>query len=160
MQSVSFELNGSPVTVQVHRDTSLLDALRDQLNITSPKDGCQPQGSCGCCTVLIDGRPRLSCTTRAATIAGRKVTTLEGLTHQQRQQIADCFVYAGAVQCGFCTPGLAIRAHALCERNPAPTRRQIAADMRKHLCRCTGYKKIIDAIMLAAERMEEGVSQK
>ncbi len=154
-QTVTFEVNGRPVSVLAEADTTLLDALRDQLDIISPKDGCQPQASCGCCTVLIDGKPRLSCTYKATAAAGRRVTTLEGLTEDQRRLIADCFVRAGGVQCGFCIPGIAVRAHALIERTPDPTREEIAADLRAHLCRCTGYTKIIDAVELLA-RVKRG----
>ncbi|GJQ26485.1 MAG: selenium-dependent xanthine dehydrogenase [Phycisphaerae bacterium] len=147
--TVSFTLNGQPVSTP-HGDRSLLDVLREDFDIISPKNGCQPMGQCGCCTILIDGKPRLSCTIKASVAAGKKVTTLEGLPEPTRQQIADCFVHAGAVQCGFCIPGIAMRAHALCEKNPAPTHDQITGDLRAHLCRCTGYTKIVDAIDLLA----------
>lgn len=146
-------VNGQSVGIQAAEELSLLDALRDHLGIISPKDGCQPLGQCGCCTVLIDGKPRLSCTIKAGSVAGKPVTTLEGLSDEARREIAESFVTCGGVQCGFCIPGIAIRAHALCERNPQPTREAIAADLRAHLCRCTGYTKIIDAIEdLAARR--------
>ncbi len=159
-QVIGFALNGTHVTVQAEEDTTLLDALRDQLDVISPKNGCQPQGSCGCCTVLIDGKPRLSCTTRAVKVAGKRVTTLEGLADHERKLIAECFVHAGGVQCGFCIPGIAMRAYALLERNPNPSRAEIAHELRGHLCRCTGYKKITEAIELLArvrrgERMPE-----
>ncbi len=147
-QAVGFRLNGQDVSVLSDAETTLLDALRDQLDVISPKDGCQPQASCGCCTVLIDGKPLLSCTTKATRVAGKSVTTLEGLSDDRRKQIADCFVHAGGVQCGFCIPGIAMRAHALLERNACPARDEIAADLRAHLCRCTGYTKIVDAIEL------------
>jgi aldehyde oxidoreductase len=148
--TATLTVNGREVTVAAGADVTLLDALRDQLDIISPKNGCQPMGQCGCCTVLIDGKPRLSCTLKAASVAGRSVVTLEGFPEEVRQQLADCFVRTGGVQCGFCIPGIAVRAHALCERTPNPTRQEIAADLRAHLCRCTGYTKIIDAIDLLA----------
>ncbi len=148
--NITFTINGKQARVEI-RDKTLLDTLRDDLGITSPKRGCQPQGQCGACTVLVDDKPRLSCTIKAAQVAGKRITTLEGLSEIDREQIADCFVRSGAVQCGFCTPGLAIRAHALLQRNPSPARSQIAADMRAHLCRCTGYEQIIDAIELLAK---------
>ncbi len=154
---LTFELNGSPVTIDVHAEASLLDVLRDDLDIISPKDGCQPQASCGCCTVLIDGKAKLSCTTKATAVAGRRVTTLEGLSDAERAMIADCFVRAGGVQCGFCIPGFAVRAYALLERNASPTRDEILRDLRAHLCRCTGYTKIVEAIELLA-RVRRGES--
>ena len=95
-------------------------------------------GQCGCCTVLVDGKPRLSCTMKATLAAGKSVTTLEGLPEETRKEIADCFVHAGGVQCGFCIPGFAMRAEALLGRNACPSREEIAKDMRAHLCRCTG----------------------
>ena len=148
--AVTFTLNGRAVTVHARADQTLLDLLRDELDLISPKNGCQPMGQCGCCTVLIDGKPRLSCTMKAAAVAGRSVTTLEGLPESARAQIAECFVRAGGVQCGFCIPGIAIRAHAMCQQNVCPSGEQIAHELRAHLCRCTGYTKIIDAIELLA----------
>ena len=156
-KTCAFELNGRPVSTD-DRGRSLLDVIREDFDVISPKDGCQPMGQCGCCTVLIDGKPRLSCTIRAASAAGKRITTLEGLPAEQREEIADCFVEAGAVQCGFCIPGIAMRAHALCERSARPSRAEIAADLRAHLCRCTGYVKIVDAVeRLAAVRRGETV---
>jgi xanthine dehydrogenase molybdenum-binding subunit len=151
-----FVLNGREVRVDDARQITLLDALRDRLGVTSPKDGCQPMGQCGCCTVLIDDKPRLSCTIKAAAAAGKNVITLEGLPEDTRAQIADCFVEAGGVQCGFCIPGIAVRAHALLERCASPGRADIASDLRAHLCRCTGYKKIVDAVELLAARRAGG----
>ncbi|HUN79944.1 MAG TPA: molybdopterin cofactor-binding domain-containing protein, partial [Phycisphaerae bacterium] len=150
-QTTAFTLNGRAVSLEGADGLSLLDALRDRLGIISPKDGCQPLGQCGCCTVLVDGKPRLSCTMKASLVAGKEVTTLEGLPEETRREIAECFVNAGGVQCGFCIPGIAMRAHALIEGNPSPSRQQIANDLRAHLCRCTGYTKIVDAIESLAE---------
>jgi len=149
--AVQFVLNGSDISVTPLPDQTLLDVLRDDLDIISPKNGCQPMGQCGCCTILIDGKPRLSCTLKPSGVAGKTVTTLEGLPENERHQIADAFVHAGGVQCGFCIPGIAVRAHALCEKSPAPTRGEIELDLRAHLCRCTGYAKIVDAIDLLAK---------
>lgn len=147
---LTFTLNGRTVTAHPRPGQTLLDLLRDDFDVVSPKNGCQPMGQCGCCTILIDDKPRLSCTLKPAAVAGKSVQTLEGLPDQVRRQIADCFVHAGGVQCGFCIPGIAVRAHALCERNPDPTRDEIETDLRAHLCRCTGYKKIVDAVELLA----------
>lgn len=159
-QSISLVLNGSPVTVAVYPDTSLLDCLRNELDVISPKDGCQPQASCGCCTVLIDGKPKLSCTTKATAVQGKSVTTLEGLSEAHRKLLAECFVHTGGVQCGFCIPGIAMRAHALLQTNPNPTRAEILKELRGHLCRCTGYAKIVEAIELRGrvQRGEAGPS--
>ncbi|MFQ5424830.1 MAG: molybdopterin cofactor-binding domain-containing protein [Phycisphaerae bacterium] len=151
IEAIELTVNGSSVAMEIPDGLSLLDALRDRLGLISPKDGCQPMGQCGCCTVLIDGKPRLSCTMKASLAAGKSVTTLEGLSEAMRKQLADCFVRAGGVQCGFCIPGIAMRGHALLERNPCPTRQEIARDLRAHLCRCTGYTKIIDAVALLGQ---------
>ena len=154
-QTISFVLNERPVSIDVAPDRSLLDVLRDDFGIISPKNGCAPQGACGCCTVLVDGQPKLSCTMKAIRVADRHVTTAEGLSEQTRQQLADSFVRAGGVQCGYCTPGIAVRTVALLDKNADPSRAEIAKELRPHLCRCTGYKKIIDAVELLA-RMRRG----
>ncbi|TWT41827.1 putative xanthine dehydrogenase subunit D [Phycisphaerae bacterium RAS1] len=149
--SVSLTLNGRPVSAAVRPDESLLEMLRERFDLISPKNGCEPMGSCGCCVVLIDGKPRLSCTMKATAFAGKSIETLEGLPEDTRKQIADSFVAAGAVQCGFCIPGIAIRAHTMCSGGAAPPRDQIEHELRAHLCRCTGYKKIVDAVELLAD---------
>ncbi|MCK4341736.1 MAG: selenium-dependent xanthine dehydrogenase [Phycisphaerae bacterium] len=154
-QTISFVLNGHSVSCHVDPKRTLLDVLRDDFGVVSPKNGCAPQGACGCCTVLVDGEPKLSCTMKAARVAGHAVTTAEGLPEQTRQQVADAFVRAGGVQCGYCTPGFAMRAVALVDQHPDPSRAEIAKGLRPHLCRCTGYKKIIDAIQLYA-RLRRG----
>ena len=148
---VSFTLNGCRVSCEADEGLSLLALLRGRFGITSPKNGCAPLGQCGCCTVLVDDRPKLACQMTASQVAGKRVTTLEGLSDEARQTLADCFVRAGAVQCGFCTPGIALRSYALLEKNPQPTREEIAVELAAHLCRCTGYKKIIDAVELLAQ---------
>lgn len=148
--NVAFNLNGRSVAARVRPDESLLETLRERYDIISPKNGCEPMGQCGCCTVLVDGKPRLSCTMKATSAAGREVVTLEGFPEQARKDLADCFVSAGAVQCGFCIPGIAVRAHSLCAQDGVPSRDKIEHELRAHLCRCTGYKKIVDAIELLA----------
>ncbi|MCH7813793.1 MAG: 2Fe-2S iron-sulfur cluster binding domain-containing protein, partial [Planctomycetes bacterium] len=145
-QALSFTLNGQPVSTLCEPGETLLDVLRERLGIISPKNGCQPQASCGCCTVTIGGRPLLSCVLPAAKAAGKEIVTNEGLPEEIRRQISDCFVRAGAVQCGFCIPGIINRSVALVAKNPSPTRDEIAHDLRGHLCRCTGYVKILDAV--------------
>ena len=140
-------MNGSEVQVPLPEEGwTLLDLLRDGLGITSPKDGCQPQAQCGCCTVLLDGKPVLSCALKAEKAEGKSITTLEGLDDEHRQQIANSFVQCGGVQCGFCIPGMAMRAVGLCDKNEQPSRDEISQALKPHLCRCTGYQQIVDSI--------------
>jgi len=145
-----FALNGVQVAVEPRPGETLLETLRVRFGIRSAKDGCQPQGQCGCCLVLIDGKPKVSCATKTEAIAGHDITTLEGIRADEQRLMARCFVAVAGLQCGFCIPGIALRAHDLLRRNPAPTREEIARAIDGHLCRCTGYKKIIDAIKLMA----------
>lgn len=149
-KTVNFTLNGCAASVEIDPARSLLSLLREQCGVISPKNGCEPQASCGCCTVLIDGKPRLACAMKAGAAEGRAVTTLEGLPAPEREQLADCFVHAGGLQCGFCIPGFAMRAVSLLQTNAAPTRDEINTAFRPHLCRCTGYTKIVDAVELLA----------
>lgn len=145
---LAFRVNNRDIELQLPGDEelTLLDVLRDYLDITSPKNGCQPQAQCGCCTVLLDGKPVLSCALKPGKAAGKEIITLEGLDEEHRQQIADSFVQCGGVQCGFCIPGIAMRAVGLCEKNAAPSRDEIAIALKPHLCRCTGYAQIVDSI--------------
>jgi len=141
---VAFVLNGNPVAVD--DGINLLDALRDELGCRSVKDGCSPQGQCGCCTVWVDGAPRVACVTPVRRIAGRQVTTLEGAPEELCQRWAAAFVQHGASQCGFCTPGIVLRLAALEATTGASTvRRDIEAALRAHLCRCTGWQSIVEA---------------
>ena len=142
---VSFTLNGGPVAVE--DGISLLDALREELGCRSVKDGCSPQGQCGCCTVWVDGAPRVACVTPVRRIAGRHVTTLEGAPEALRDRWAGAFVQHGASQCGFCTPGIVLRLAALegSGTGRPPTRRDVEAALRAHLCRCTGWQSIVEA---------------
>lgn len=140
-----FTVNGQTVSVGDHHD-HLLAALRDELRITSPKDGCSPSGQCGCCTVLIDGKARISCQTSLEKAAGAEITTLEGVDGAERQRMADTFAAHGALQCGFCTPGIVMRTVALLGRDKETTRDDAARHLGAHLCRCTGYVKILDAV--------------
>ncbi len=138
-------LNGDAVVVA--DGITLLDALRDELGCRSVKDGCSPQGQCGCCTVWVDGAPRVACVTPVRRVAGRHVTTLEGAPAQLRDRWAAAFVQHGASQCGFCTPGIVLRLAALDATGAArpPTRGGIEAALRAHLCRCTGWQSIVEA---------------
>ncbi len=123
---------------------SLLDVLRDQLGVTSPKDGCSPQGQCGCCTVLVDGQPRVSCVTPARRVAGRTVTTLDGLEADERTRWANAFTRTGGSQCGFCTPGIIVRFSGLRSAETTDTDR-VTRSLAAHLCRCTGWQTVIEA---------------
>jgi aldehyde oxidoreductase len=147
---MDFTLNGKSMSVQAEEGESLLALLRDKCGITSAKDGCAPEGSCGACTVLVDGKAVVSCAQGASRVVGREVTTLEGLPPADRALWADSFVAAGASQCGFCSPGMVMKAESLLRRNPDPARSQVASALAGNLCRCTGYVKIIDGVLLAA----------
>jgi aerobic carbon-monoxide dehydrogenase small subunit len=141
-----FRLNGRPVETPCPAPRILLDLLREDLELTGTKRGCD-LGTCGCCTVLIDGRPTLSCLTLARLAEGREVTTIEGLSPAQGlSPVQAAFVAHGATQCGFCTPGFVMTATALLRENPHPSREEIVRAIAGNLCRCTGYTKIIEAI--------------
>jgi aldehyde oxidoreductase len=152
--ATSFVLNGTPVTVhRAHRH--VLAALREELDVTSPKDGCSPSGQCGCCTVLIDGKAVVSCQQPLAKIAGASVVTLEGVEESERTAFAEAFAACGGLQCGFCIPGIVMRAKAQIDKKGSSlTRAGMAPHLGAHLCRCTGYVKILDAI----EAVAQGVS--
>jgi selenium-dependent xanthine dehydrogenase len=147
---MDFTLNGRGVSVEVPEGASLLELLREGCELSSVKDGCAPEGSCGACTVIVDGKAVVSCAQPAARAAGRHVTTQEGLSDHERRLWADSFVVAGASQCGFCSPGIVMKAEALLAKNADPSRDEIARALVGNLCRCTGYVKIVDAIGLAA----------
>ncbi len=144
--AVSFEVNGTPVSVRAGHP-HLLSALREELDITSPKDGCSPSGQCGCCTVLIDGKATVSCQYDVAKAEGKSITTLEGVADVERQRFADAFSACGGLQCGFCIPGIVMRAKAqIDKKGDSLTKAGMAPHLGAHLCRCTGYVKILDAI--------------
>jgi aldehyde oxidoreductase len=148
-----FILNGRGTDVRGRPDASLLELLREDCGLRSMKDGCAPEGSCGACTVMVDGRAVVSCAQPADRVAGKTVVTLEGLPPAARQAWSSTFAQKGASQCGFCTPGIVMKAEALLGRDPSPTRDDIARALAGNLCRCTGYAKVIDAIAaVAADR--------
>ncbi len=147
---MDFTLNGQAIEVDAHPDASLLSVLRDQCGLRSLKDGCAPEGSCGACTVIVDGRAVVSCARPARRAEGRVIETIEGLPDATRAVWADAFVATGASQCGYCSPGIVMKAEALLRREAAPDRQAIATALAGNLCRCTGYAPIIDAIALAA----------
>jgi aerobic-type carbon monoxide dehydrogenase small subunit (CoxS/CutS family) len=146
VRPVEFVLDGRPVTVS-GRGT-LLAALRDELGVRSAKDGCAPQGQCGCCTVWVDGEPRVSCVTPIARVAGRSITTIDGLDAQVRDDWAEALCDTGGSQCGFCTPGIVMRLAAA--RHSSSDRAEIAAGLTAHVCRCTGWQTIVDAAVTVA----------
>ncbi len=148
--TMEFTLNGRPMSVEVREGASLLELLREGCGLTSVKDGCAPEGSCGACTVMVEGKAVVACAQPAARFAGRAITTQEGLSAEDRGRWADCFVAAGASQCGFCSPGIVMKAESLLLKNPDPSRGEVARALAGNLCRCTGYVKIIDAVRLAA----------
>lgn len=152
---VSFELNGKDVTVETRPNQTLVDLLRDELGVTSVKKGCE-QGECGACTLMVDGVAVTSCIVLAPQVEGRKVTTLDGLEDDPlMEKLRAAYVENGAVQCGFCTPGMLISSYALLKVNPKPTQEEVKIGIEGNICRCTGYTKIIAAIHDAAERMSD-----
>ena len=149
----TFTVNGQSVTVE--KNQKLIRFLRDTLHLTSVKDGCS-EGACGTCHVLIDGKPTKACIPQTDRLEGRTVLTVEGLSDWEKQVYTFAFGEAGAVQCGFCIPGMVISAKGLLDVNPDPTREEAAFAIRNNICRCTGYVKIIDGILLAAEIFRSG----
>jgi carbon-monoxide dehydrogenase small subunit len=146
-QTISFNLNGETVKVEIEPHLTLLQLLRDRLEMTGTKEGCG-MGECGACTVLIDGKAVNSCIFPALEVEGKSVTTIEGLTDVQGNlhSIQKAFIEYGAIQCGFCTPGMVLSAKALLDENPKPTEEEIRNAIAGNLCRCTGYLQIIKAI--------------
>jgi aerobic carbon-monoxide dehydrogenase small subunit len=145
-----FRLNGQPVEVPAGAARILLDLLREDLALTGTKRGCD-LGTCGCCAVLLDGRPTLSCLTLARLVEGHSVETIEGISPKQGlSPVQSAFVQCGATQCGFCTPGFIVTATALLRDHPHPSRDEVVRAISGNLCRCTGYTKIIEAIEVAA----------
>jgi aerobic carbon-monoxide dehydrogenase small subunit len=145
------KVNGQPVEVAAPFERVLLDLIREDLNLTGTKRGCD-LGTCGCCTVLLDGRPTLSCLTLAHEASGHEITTIEGLAPgTELTTVQRAFVERGATQCGFCTPGFVLTATALLREHPHPTRDEVIRAIAGNLCRCTGYTKIIEAVLAAAE---------
>ncbi len=154
--SVTLTVNGRTQTVTTAAHKTLLYLLRDDLHLYGTKDGCR-EGECGACTVLLDGQPVNACLVLAGQADGRDVVTIEGLAADGRlHPLQDAFVHAGAVQCGFCTPGLILSAVALLEQHPRPSDEQIRHALTGNLCRCTGYAQIIEAVKLAGTEVSHG----
>ena len=146
-------VNGKPV--QAEKEERLLTFLRETLGLTSVKNGCS-QGACGTCMVLVDGKPTKACVLKTSSCQGRQILTCEGLSPREREVYAYAFTHCGAVQCGFCTPGMVISAKGLLDRVPDPTRQQVKEALKNNICRCTGYQKIEEAVLLAAKLLREG----
>ena len=153
---VEFCLNGKPVSMETAPDRRVVDLLREELGLTGTKECCG-SGECGACTILVDGESRLSCLMLAAQLTGRSVTTIEGVAGEAGMHIVQrAFVEQGAVQCGFCTPGMILATLDLLRRIPDPTREEVRRELSGNLCRCTGYQKIVDAVMVAANAINRG----
>jgi carbon-monoxide dehydrogenase small subunit len=157
---VTFVLNGVGVTANVDPGARLIDLLRDSLRMTGTKEGCG-EGECGACTVIVDGRAINSCLFPAAEVGGRSVTTIEGLLGPDNRLsvLQECFANLGAIQCGFCTPGMILSTKALLDRDPDPDDRRIREALVGNLCRCTGYVQIVDAVREAAARLREAAHE-
>lgn len=152
---IQFTLNSQSVCYDGETDVSLLSYLRNDRQLTAAKDGCSGQAACGACLVEVDGKACLACSTPMSKVEGKVVITLEGMPEQLKKTLGMAFVNRGAVQCGFCTPGFLMRAKVLLASNPDPTREEVVKAVRPHLCRCTGYVKLVDAILDAARYLRE-----
>jgi aerobic carbon-monoxide dehydrogenase small subunit len=153
-ETITFSLNGEQVEAYADPAKSLLHLLRNDFGLTGTKEGCG-KGECGACTVLLDDLAVNSCLVPAGKIAGRSVVTIEALSMDGKPDpVQEAFVKRGAVQCGFCTPGMVMSAHALLKQNPDPGTEEVRKAISGNLCRCTGYKQIEEAIILAAQKMK------
>lgn len=156
MLKIKFWLNGKETELEAEPGRRVVDLLREDLGLTGVKECCGA-GECGACTILVDGESRLSCLMLAAQLEKRKVTTIEGLAADNRlHAIQQAFIAYGAVQCGFCSPGMVLAAVDLLRRTPSPSREQIRAGISGNLCRCTGYQKIVDAIYAVSLNWQRG----
>jgi len=153
--TVSFMVNKKQVEVQVPPDRPLLDVIREDLQLTGTKEGCRT-GDCGACTVIMDGKAVNSCLVFAAQLEGKEITTIEGIADGEKlHPLQEAFIEKGAVQCGFCIPGMIMSSKTLLDNVPAPDEEQIKEALSGNLCRCTGYMKIIEAVNCAAEKMQD-----
>lgn len=153
---MTLTVNGALHEVAVHPNRTLLDLLREDLNLTGTKQGCG-EGDCGACVVLLDGTPVNSCLVLALEAEGRAVTTIEGVAAGNAlHPLQQAFLDVGAVQCGYCTPGMVLVAKSLLDRHPSPTAAEVRGAISGNLCRCTGYQKIVEGVLVAAERLRGG----
>jgi carbon-monoxide dehydrogenase small subunit len=156
-QLMRFNVNGVIYEEEIDHRRTLLEVLRENFGLLGTHKGCD-EGQCGACTVLIDGKAVNSCLILAASVQGKKITTIEGLAQGEKlHPIQEAFVEAGAIQCGFCTPGMVMITKAFLDKNPNPTEEEAKRAISGNLCRCTGYFQIIDAVMKAAEKMRKEV---
>jgi aerobic carbon-monoxide dehydrogenase small subunit len=154
-QGMKLKVNGVAYEEEIDHRRTLLEVLREHLGLLGTHKGCD-EGQCGACTVLIDGKPVNSCLVLAASAQGKEIITIEGLAEGEKlHPVQEAFVEAGAIQCGFCTPGMIMSAKAFLDENARPTREDVKRAISGNLCRCTGYFQIIDAVMMAAERMRK-----
>jgi carbon-monoxide dehydrogenase small subunit len=155
--AITLNINGQDYDILVEGRTRLLDAIRDQCDLTGAKEGCST-GDCGACTVLMNGKPITSCMCFAVAAQGKELTTIEGVatSHDQLHPIQETFIEFGGLQCGICTPGMILSAKALLDDNPHPSKDEIRFALAGNLCRCTGYQKIVEAVVQASERMAAG----
>jgi carbon-monoxide dehydrogenase small subunit len=152
---IRFTVNGEEKEIEAAPDRRVVDLLREDLGLTGTKESCG-MGECGACTILVDGVTRLSCLMLAAQLQGRSITTIEGLGSKEAlHPVQEAFVEKGAVQCGFCIPGMVLASVDFLREHPAPTREEIRKGLSGNLCRCTGYHKIVDAVEAAASRLAE-----
>jgi len=154
---ITLQINGQDYDIFIEGRTRLLDAIREQCDLTGVKEGCST-GDCGACTVLADGKPIASCMTFAMAAQGKELMTIEGLAQNgQLHPLQEEFIEQGGLQCGICTPGMILSAKALLDENPNPTTDEIRFALAGNLCRCTGYQKIIEAVVAASERQAQSV---
>lgn len=152
-KKIKLTINEMKVDTFVSKNQTLLNFIRNDLNLTGTKEGCGT-GDCGSCVVLIDGQAMTTCNILAHKVNGCNITTIEGLSKNHRlHPIQEAFVEAGAIQCGYCTPGMVLQTKALLDKNPKPTMDEIKVAISGHICRCTGYIKIVDAIVLASDKL-------
>lgn len=155
LEKIGFVVNGNPVTVEVEPDWMLLDVIREVLNLTGTKCGCD-NGTCGTCVVILNGRAVKSCTTTVKKAAGGNLVTIEGLSRgRELHPMQEALVSSGAIQCGFCTPGIVMEMVALLDAQPDAGEKEIANALNKHLCRCTGYEPIRDGALMAQKLVRE-----
>jgi carbon-monoxide dehydrogenase small subunit len=152
IMKIKFKLNGKDINIEAPGSERLIDLLRERFNLVGTKEGCG-KGECGACTVLLDGEPVCSCLMLSSQVIGRKITTIEGLADKKGlHPVQEAFKDTGAVQCGFCSPGLIMSSVALLNENPKPSREEIRKGLSGNLCRCTGYEKIFEAVESASKK--------
>ena len=157
--TITTTVNGERFTRSVPVNMTLVEFIRDELHLNGTKEGCD-EGECGACTILFDGHPFISCLVLAAEADGHVITTIEGMAHDGRlHPIQEAFLEVGAVQCGYCTPGMILSAKAVLDEFPDPTEAQIRTGIEGNICRCTGYNRIVSAIQLAAKKIRDAAPQ-